>query len=170
LIKAAIRDPNPVLYFEHKYLYRHIKGEIPDEDYVVPIGKADVKREGKDISLITYGMGVHWALEAAQKLSTEGVEVDIVDLRTLLPLDTASIFSSVKKTGKVLIVHEDTLTGGIGSEIAALIAENVFSYLDAPVRRVAAIDTPVPYAPTLEEYFLPNTEKVLAALRELARY
>lgn len=170
LIKSAIRDPNPVLYFEHKYLYRHIKGEVPDDDYVVPIGKADVKRTGTDISVITYGMGVHWALEASQRMSAEGVDVEIVDLRTLLPLDTESIFASVKKTGKVVIVHEDTFTGGIGGEVAALIVENVFSYLDAPVKRVAALDTPVPYAPTLEEYFLPNADKVQAVLRELARY
>lgn len=170
LIKAAIRDANPVLYFEHKYLYRHIKGEVPDDDYIVPIGKADVKREGNDISIITYGTGVHWTLEAAKTMSGEGVEVEIVDLRTLLPLDEDLIFESVKKTGKVLIVHEDTLTGGIGGEIAALISEHLFQYLDAPVKRVAAIDTPVPYAPTLEEYFLPNAQKVLIAMRELAKY
>lgn len=170
LIKAAIRDPNPVLYFEHKYLYRHIKGEVPEGDYVVPIGKADVKRKGTDISVITYGTGVHWALEAAEIISKERVDIEIVDLRTLLPLDKGAIFDSVKKTGKVLIVHEDTLTGGIGSEVAAVIAENVFEHLDAPIKRVAALDTPVPYAPTLEEYFLPNTQKVLNALRELARY
>ena len=170
LIKAAIRDPNPVLYFEHKYLYRHVKAELPDDEYIVPIGKADIKREGSGISVITYHVGVHWALEAAEIISKEGVEVEIVDLRTLLPLDRQTILNSVKKTGKVLIVHEDTLTGGIGGEIAALISEHAFEYLDAPVRRVASIDTPVPYAPTLEEYFLPNTQKVLEALRVLASY
>jgi 2-oxoisovalerate dehydrogenase E1 component beta subunit len=170
LIKAAIRDPNPVLYFEHKFLYRHIKGEVPDDDYVVPIGKADVKREGSDISVITYSSGVHWALEAAETMSKEGVEVEIVDLRTLLPLDKETILNSVKKTGKVLIVHEDTMTGGIGAEIVALISENAFQYLDAPIKRVSSLDTPVPYAPTLEEYFLPNVQKVLDALKSLASY
>lgn len=170
LIKAAIRDPNPVLYFEHKYLYRHIKGEIPDEDYTVPIGKADLKRKGNDITVITYGTGVHWALEAAETMAKERVEVEVVDLRTLLPLDKGTILNSVKKTGKVLIVHEDTLTGGIGGEVAALIAEHAFQYLDAPIKRIASIDTPVPYAPTLEEFFLPNAEKVLDALRTLTRY
>lgn len=170
LIKAAIRDQNPVLYFEHKFLYRHIKGEIPDDDYIVPIGKADVKREGNDISVITYSSGVHWSLEAAAELSKEGIEVEIVDLRTLLPLDKETILNSVKKTGKVLIVHEDTLTGGIGAEISALISEYAFHYLDAPIKRVASLDTPVPYAPTLEEYFLPNAKKVLDALRTLASY
>jgi 2-oxoisovalerate dehydrogenase E1 component beta subunit len=170
LIKAAIRDPNPVLYFEHKYLYRHAKAEVPDDDYIVPIGKADIKREGSDISVITYHVGVQWASEAAETLSKEGIEVEIVDLRTLLPLDKETILESVKKTGKVLILHEDTLTGGIGGEIAALISEYAFEFLDAPVRRVASLDTPVPYAPTLEEYFLPNTKKVLQVLRELAAY
>ncbi len=170
LMKAAIRDPNPVLYFEHKYLYRHIKAEVPDDDYIVPIGKADVKREGTDISVITYGTGVHWSLEAAETLSKEGVEVEVVDLRSLLPFDKEAILKSVKKTGKALIVHEDTLTGGIGAEVAALISEHAFEYLDAPIKRVASLDTPVPYAPTLEEYFLPNTKKVLDALHDLARY
>jgi 2-oxoisovalerate dehydrogenase E1 component beta subunit len=170
LIKAAIRDPNPVLYFEHKYLYRHIKGEVPDDDYIVPIGTAEVKREGSDISVITYGSGVHWSLEAAESMSNEGVEVEIVDLRTLLPLDKETILNSVRKTGKVLIVHEDTLTGGIGAEISAIINEHAFQFLDAPIKRVASLDTPVPYSPTLEEYFLPNAKKVLDALRTLAAY
>jgi 2-oxoisovalerate dehydrogenase E1 component beta subunit len=136
----------------------------------VEIGKADCKREGSDISVITYGTGVHWALEAAERLEKDGTSVEVIDLRTLLPLDTESILNSVKKTGKVLIVHEDTLTGGIGGEIAAIISEHAFSNLDAPIRRVAALDTPVPYAPTLEEYFLPNTEKVYKALKSLAEY
>ncbi len=170
LIKSAIRDPNPVLYFEHKYLYRHVKGEIPDDDYTVPIGKADIKREGSDISVITYGTGVHWALDAAATIAKEGIEVEVLDLRTLLPYDREAILNSVKKTGKVLIVHEDTLTNGVGAEIAAVIADQAFSYLDAPVKRLAALDTPVPYAPTLEEYFLPNAQKVLEALRSLAGY
>jgi 2-oxoisovalerate dehydrogenase E1 component beta subunit len=170
LIKSAIRDPNPVLYFEHKFLYRHIKAEIPEEEYLIPIGKADVKRPGSDISVITYHRGVHWALEASEILANEGVEVEVVDLRTLLPLDTEAIVGSVKKTGKALIVHEDTLTGGIGGEIVALINEHAFEQLDAPVKRVASIDTPVPYAPTLEEQFLPSTQKVVDALRKLAAF
>jgi len=170
LMKAAIRDPNPVLYFEHKYLYRHVKAELPEEDYVVPIGIADIKRAGTDMTVVTYATGVHWSLEAAEIIAKEGVEVEVVDLRSLMPLDTDSILSSVRKTGKVLIVHEDTLTGGIGGEIAALIAEHAFEHLDAPVKRMASIDTPVPYAPTLEEYFLPNTKKVLQAMRDLAQY
>ncbi len=170
LIKSAIRDPNPVLYFEHKYLYRHSKGKLPSGDALVPIGEAEVKRAGTDISVITYGAGVHWALEAAETISGEGTEVEVLDLRSLLPLDRASIIASVRKTGKALIVHEDTLTGGIGGEIAALIAEFAFQFLDAPIRRVASIDSPVPFAPPLEEYFLPNTQKVLAALRDLAAY
>ena len=170
LIKAAIRDPNPVLYFEHKYLYRHAKGEVPDGEYIVPIGEADIKRTGSDVSVITYGTGVQWSLEAAQMLANDGYEAEVVDLRSLLPLDRETILNSVRKTGKALIVHEDTLTGGIGGEIAALISENAFEYLDAPIRRVASLDTPVPYAPTLEEYFLPNTNKVYAALKHLAAY
>ena len=170
LMKAAIRDPNPVLYFEHKFLYRHIKAEVPDDDYVIPIGKADIKRKGNDVTLITYGSGVHWSLDAATTISRDGIEVEIVDLRTLLPIDKETILGSVKKTGKVLIVHEDTLTGGVGAEIAALISEHAFRDLDAPIKRVASLDAPVPYAPTLEEYFLPNAQKVLAALRDLAAY
>ncbi len=170
LIKAAIRDLNPVLYFEHKYLYRHAKGEVPDGEYIVPIGKADVKREGSDISVITYGTGVPWSLEAAEALAHEHVDVEVVDLRSLCPFDKEAVLNSVKKTGKVLIVHEDTLTGGIGGEIAAIISEHAFEYLDAPIKRLASLDTPVPYAPTLEEYFLPNAIKVKNALRELAVY
>jgi 2-oxoisovalerate dehydrogenase E1 component beta subunit len=171
LIKAAIRDPNPVLYFEHKRLYRHVKGEVPDNDYVVEIGKGDVKRQGNDITVVAYGSTVHLALEAAEILERQdGVSVEVVDLRSLMPLDKELIISSVKKTGKVLITHEDTVTGGIGGEIAALIAEFAFESLDAPIKRVGAIDIPTPFAPTLEEYFLPNKEKILAALRELAAY
>ena len=170
LIKSAIRDPNPVLYFEHKYLYRHAKAEIPDGDFVVPIGKADVKRAGSDVSVITYGTGVHWALEAAETLWNEGIDVEILDLRSLMPLDIEAILATVKKTGKVLILHEDNLTGGIGGEVAAIIADKAFQFLDAPIKRMGAIDTPVPFAPTLEEYYLPNAKKVLEALRGLAGY
>jgi 2-oxoisovalerate dehydrogenase E1 component beta subunit len=170
LIKSAIRDPNPVLYFESKFLYRHVKTEVPGDDYVVPLGRADVKREGNDITVVTYGTGVHWSLEAASKLAAEGVGVEIVDLRSLIPLDREAILASVKKTGKLLIVHEDTLTGGIGAEVAALVSSQAFEYLDAPIRRVASADTPIPYAPTLEDAVLPNAEKVAAGLRALAAY
>ncbi|MBI5216437.1 MAG: alpha-ketoacid dehydrogenase subunit beta [Ignavibacteriae bacterium] len=170
LLKAAIRDNNPVLYFEHKYLYRHIKGEVPDDDYIVPIGKADIKREGADITVITYHNGVHWSLSAAETMAKEGIEVEVVDLRSLMPLDKEAILRSVKKTGKVLIVHEDTLTGGIGGEISAMITEHAFEFLDAPIRRVASLDTPVPYAPTLEEAFLPSAKKVVVELQKLAAY
>jgi 2-oxoisovalerate dehydrogenase E1 component beta subunit len=171
LMKAAVRDNNPVLFFEYKYLYRRIKGEVPDGEYTVEIGKADVKREGTDIALFTYGSTVHHSLEAAEIVAREdGVSVKVVDLRTLLPLDKELIISSVKSTGKAMIVHEDTLTGGIGAELAALISESAFQYLDAPIKRVASLDTPVPFAPPLEEYFLPDTNKIVRALRELSSF
>lgn len=170
LLKTAIRDDNPCLFFEHKYLYRRIKEDVPEDDYTIPLGKADIKRPGTDITVIAWGSTVHNALEAAALLEPEGISVEVVDIRTLLPLDRDTILESVKRTGKVLVTHEDTLTGGFGGEIAALIAEHAFRYLDAPVRRLAALDTPVPFAPTLEEYFLPNTEKTAAVLRELAAY
>jgi 2-oxoisovalerate dehydrogenase E1 component beta subunit len=171
LMKASIRDNNPVLFVEYKHLYRRIKGEVPDGDYVVEIGKGDVKRDGSDIVIFTYGSTVHHSLEAAEALaSEEGVNTMVVDLRSLCPLDKDLIIESVKKTGKVLIVHEDTLTGGVGGEVAALIAGNAFQYLDAPIKRVAALDAPVPFAPPLEEFFLPNKEKIVAALRELSSF
>jgi 2-oxoisovalerate dehydrogenase E1 component beta subunit len=171
LMKAAVRDNNPVLYLESKYLYRRIKGEVPAEDYVVELGKGDVKRKGTDIALLTYGSTVHVSLEAAEVLAREdGVETMVVDLRSLMPFDKKLIVESVKSTGKVLIVHEDTLTGGIGAEVAALISEHAFQYLDAPIRRVASLDTPVPFAPPLEEFCLPDTAKILKALRELSSY
>ncbi len=171
LLKAAIRDPDPVLFFEYKYLYRRIKGEVPSEDYVVPIGKADVKRKGNDATIITYGPTVHVALDAAQDIAgSDEYDVEVLDLRSLMPFDKEAILQSVKRTNKVLILHEDTLTGGIGSEIAAFINENAFEYLDAPVRRLGACDTPVPYAPTLETEFLPGKDKVLKNLKELLEY
>lgn len=170
LLKSAIRDNNPVLYFEHKYLYRRIKEEIPKDDFTVPIGVGDIKRPGSDATVITYAAMVHVALEAAEELFQEGVEIEVVDLRSLLPYDKDLILDSVKRCNRVLLLHEDTLTGGLGGEWAAHIAENAFEYLDAPLKRVAAIDTPIPYAPPLEEYFLPNKEKVLKALRELLEY
>lgn len=170
LIKAAIRDNNPVIYLEHKRLYRHIKGEVPETDYITEIGKGTIRRSGNDLSIITYGSCVHHALEAAETMAREGVDVEVVDLLTLMPLDIELILSSVKKTGKVLIVHEDNITGGIGGEISALISENVFQYLDAPITRVGALDIPTPYSPPLEEYFLPNTKKVIAAVKALSAY
>ena len=171
LMKAAVRDNNPVLYFEYKYLYRRIKGEVPEGEYTVEIGKGDVKRNGSDIVIFTYGSTVHHSLEAADILAKEdGVEVMVVDLRTLAPLDIDLILSSVQSTGKVLIVHEDTLTGGIGAEISARISESAFQFLDAPIKRVAALDAPVPFAPPLEEYSLPDTHKIVHALRELSAF
>ncbi|HWF38801.1 MAG TPA: alpha-ketoacid dehydrogenase subunit beta [Candidatus Acidoferrales bacterium] len=170
LLKSAVRDNNPVLFFEHKFLYRRIKEEIPEGDYTVPIGKAVVRREGRDLTIVSYAAMAHASLEAAATLANEGIEAEVIDLRTLLPLDTETILNSVKKTNKLLVVHEDTRTGGIAGEIAALVCEGAFGDLDAPVSRVTALDTPVPYSPPLEEYFLPNAEKVAAAARELAKY
>ncbi|MFN2384820.1 MAG: alpha-ketoacid dehydrogenase subunit beta [Thermoanaerobaculia bacterium] len=170
LIKAAIRDEDPVLYFEHKYLYRRIKEQLPAEDYIVPIGKAAVRRPGRDLSILTYGAMLWTALEAAAALETEGIDAEVVDLRTLLPLDQETIFDSVERTGRAIILHEATRTGGIGAEVAAVLAERCFEHLDAPPVRVTAPDTPVPFAPGLEEYFLPNAEKVCRAARALVSY
>lgn len=171
LMKSAIRDNNPVLFFEYKYLYRRIKGDVPDSDYTVPIGKGEVRREGGEIVIFTYGSTVHLALEAAERAAQEdGIDAMVVDLRTLLPLDTELILSSVRNTGKVLIVHEDSLTGGVGAEVAAVIADGAFEFLDAPVRRCASADTPVPFAPSLEEFVLPSAAKIHDALRELHRF
>jgi 2-oxoisovalerate dehydrogenase E1 component beta subunit len=171
LLKAAVRDNNPVLFLEYKYLYRRIKGDVPDKDYIVPLGVGEVKREGKDVTVITYGTAVHMALEAAVTLSREdGIDVRVVDLRSLAPLDRPLILESARSTGKVLIVHEDNRTGGVGAEVAAIIAEEAFRFLDAPVRRLAALDTPVPFAPPLEEYVLPDTRRIITALRELTQY
>lgn len=170
LLKAAIRDPNPVLYFEHKFLYRRIKALLPSEDYIVPIGKADVKRVGNDISLITYGAMVHLALEAAEPLAQESIDLEVVDLRTLIPLDKDRVYESVRKTSKAILLHEDNKTGGIGAEIAALLAEDCFDHLDGPVLRIAPPDTPVPFSTPLEEYFLPKVSDIVAAARKLAAY
>ena len=171
LIKAAIRDEDPVIYLEHKYLYRRIKEELPKGDYVVEIGRAALRREGRDLTILTYGAMLYPSLEAAEALSRDpGIEAEVIDLRSLLPLDKDAILSSARKTGKVLVVHEDTRTGGIAGEIAAIINEEVFEYLDGPVLRVTAPDTPVPYSPPLEEFFLPNRDKILAAARRLAAY
>lgn len=171
LMKAAIRDDDCVLFFEHKYLYRRIKGVMPAGDHVVPIGKARVAREGTDVSIITYAATVYKALEAAEQLAREdGISVEVIDLRTLAPLDDEAIAATVKKTGKVLVLHEDTRTGGIAGEITARINEMAFEWLDAPVLRVTAADVPLPYAPPLEDYVLPQTADVLHAVRTLAAY
>src|ERR1700681_4503333 len=170
LLKSAIRDNNPVLFFEHKLLYRRVKEELPEEEYLVPLGKAVIRRPGRDLTIVTYAAMVHASLEAAAQLAAEGIEVEIVDLRTLLPLDGETVLESVRRTSKLLVVHEDTRTGGIAGEIAALVTDSAFEDLDGPIRRVTSLDTPVPYAPQLEEYFLPNAAKVVAAARELAHY
>lgn len=173
MLKAAIRDNNPVLYLEHKLLYRmaELREELPNEDYVVPLGKAITRREGEDMTILTYGAMVHQCLKAAQTLEEEDdLEVEVIDLRSLAPLDRETIQESVKRTNKVLIVHEDTLTGGVGAELAAILAEDLFEYLDGPITRIAAPDVPFPYAPALEAAYLPNVEKILTAARKLAAY
>jgi pyruvate/2-oxoglutarate/acetoin dehydrogenase E1 component len=171
LLISAIEDPNPVLFFEHKHLYRRIKGEVPDERYTVPIGKARLHREGDDVSVITWGAMVYTADEAAKQLEAEeGVSVEIVDLRSVMPWDKAAVLESARKTSKVLVLHEDTRTGGFGAEIAASIAEEAFEDLDAPIKRIAAPDTPVPFAPVLEKAFIPQVADVVSGLRDLAEY
>lgn len=171
LLWAAIEDPDPVLVFEHKRTYRLVRADVPEGRYVVPIGEAEVKRQGDDLTVFTYGLCLHYTLEAAEQLSKDGYEATVVDLRTVRPLDTKRILEAAKRTGKVLIVHEDNLTGGVGAEVAALIAEHAFTYLDAPVRRLAAPDIPaVPYSPPLEEFFMPSPEKILRAMRDLATF
>ena len=170
LIKSAIRDNDPVIFFEHKGLYRKIKEELPTEEYTVPIGKAKVAREGTDLTIVTYGSMVWVALEAADKLAEEGASVEVIDLRTLLPLDRETVCESVKKTSKVLLLHEDTRTGGMAGELAATITESIWEHLDGPIFRVTAPDTPIPYSPPLEDAFLPNSDKVVEKARELWRY
>jgi len=172
LIKAAIRDPDPVLFFEHKKLYRlpRLREELPADDYIVEIGKARTAREGRDLTIITFGAMVLTALDAAAELEKEGLDVEVIDLRTLAPLDKPAILESVKKTNRVIVLHEASRTGGIGGEIAAIIAEEAFEWLDAPVLRLASLDTPVPYSPPLEDYYLPQTKDVLDAARKLAAY
>jgi 2-oxoisovalerate dehydrogenase E1 component beta subunit len=173
LLKAAIRDNNPVLYLEHKLLYRlpFLREELPSEDYIVPLGKAIIRREGEDMTILTYGAMVHQCLRAAQILEQDDdLEVEVMDLRSISPLDREAIQESVKRTNKVMIVHEDTLTGGIGAELSAILTEDLFEYLDGPITRVAAPDAPFPYAPELEAAYLPNSEKIVAAARELAAY
>jgi 2-oxoisovalerate dehydrogenase E1 component beta subunit len=170
LLKAAIRDPDPVIFFEHKYLYRRVKEELPGGDILVPIGKAALRREGADISIITYGAMVYIALDAAKELQKEGIDVEVLDLRSLLPFDKEAVLESVKKTNKVILLHEDTRTGGFAGELAALISEEAFEYLDGPIRRITAPDTPVPFSPPMEEFFLPKISDVLRVARELHAY
>ena len=172
LLKSAIRDPDPVIFLEHKRAYRLYRQDLPDDDYTVPIGEAEVKREGSDITLITYGMMMHHSLKAAETVQGEdSTSVEVIDLRTISPLDKKTILKSVEKTGKALVVYEDNLTGGFGAEVAAIIAEEAFEFLDGPVTRVASPDVPIsPYAGVLEEYVLPNPEKIAKAIRDLAAY
>lgn len=170
LIKSAVRDDNPVVFFEHKLLYRTIKEDVPEDDALVPIGKAKIVREGNDIAVITYGAMVWTALEAAEQLDKEGVALRVVDLRTLLPYDEETVLESVRRCNRVILLHEDTRIGGMAGELAGLIAEKAFEDLDGPIVRVTAPDTPVPFAPALEEYFLPNAQKLVQAARKLAAY
>jgi len=171
LLKSAIRDNNPVVFLEHKKTYRLVRGEVPDNEYVLPIGKADVKRLGSNVTVVSYGLMVHYCLEAAEALESEGISVEVIDLRTLKPLDTDTILESVKKTAKLLIVHEANLTCGVGAEVAALVADEAFEYLDGPITRLCGEDIPaMPFAITLEEAYMPNTVKVSEALRKLAVY
>jgi 2-oxoisovalerate dehydrogenase E1 component beta subunit len=171
LLKAAIRDDDPVIFFEHKRTYRLVKGDVPDGDYTIPIGQADVKRTGSDMTVVSYGLVLHYCLEAAATLADEGIDVEVIDLRTLRPLDTETILESVRKTSKAMVVHEDTKAGGIGGEIAAVIAEEAFEDLDAPIKRVAGPEVPaMPFSPLLEAEFMPSAEKIAAAMRELAAY
>jgi 2-oxoisovalerate dehydrogenase E1 component beta subunit len=170
LLISAIEDPNPVLFFEHKHLYRRIKAEVPEERYTTPIGKARIHQEGDDVTVVTWGAMVYTAAEAAQQLEADGVSVEIVDLRTVMPWDKAAVLESVRKTSKLLVLHEDTHTGGFGAEIAATVAEEAFEDLDGPVRRITAPDTPVPFSPPLEKAYIPQVDDVVQGLRDLAEY
>src|SRR5262249_45660870 len=170
LLKAAIRDNNPVIYLEHKHLYRRVREDVPDDDFIVPIGEADVKRAGRDLTIVTYGAMVHESLAVAERLAKEGAECEVVDLRTLAPLDTRTFLDSVRRTSRALVVHEAHLTGGIGGEVAATIAQEAFDVLDAPVTRVASLDVPVPFAGPLEDAVLPNAEKIFRAAVDVLEY
>lgn len=171
LLKTSIEDQDPVLFLEHKKCYRLVKGQVPEHDYRIPLGQADIKRPGADLTVISYGLMLHHSLEAAAQLAHEGVEAEVIDLRTLRPLDTETIYASVRKTSKVLIVHEDNLTGGLGGEIAALIAQHTFEHLDAPVMRLGGPEVPaMPYSKPLEEAFMPSVARIAAAMRDLAAY
>ena len=171
LLKSAVRSDDPVIFLEHKRTYRLVRGEVPEDDYTVPIGQADVKLEGEDLSVITYGLMVHHCIEAARELAQEGISAEVVDLRTVRPIDRETVLASVQKTGKALIVHEDTKAGGIGAEVAGIIAEDAFEYLDGPVTRLAGPEVPaMPFAPPMEAAFMLSTEKIAAAMRKLAAY
>jgi 2-oxoisovalerate dehydrogenase E1 component beta subunit len=170
LLVAAIRDNNPVIYFESKPLYRSLKGYVPPGEYVVPIGKANLVREGDDLSIITYGTQVREAMAAAERLAAEGVQADVLDLRTLKPLDVEAILDTARKTGKILVVHSANRLAGVGAEVAALIAERAFEWLDGPVQRLGGLDTPVPFSPPLEDAYRPDGEKIYRAAKDLAEY
>jgi 2-oxoisovalerate dehydrogenase E1 component beta subunit len=170
LLVSAIEDPNPVLFFEHKHLYRRIKGEVPDGRYTVPFGRARIHRSGDDVTVITWGAMVWTATEAAEALAADGVSVEVIDLRTLVPWDRETVLESVRRTSRALVLHEDTRTGGFGAEILATLAEAAFEDLDAPLRRIAAPDAPVPFSPPLERAYIPQVDDVVAGLRELAAY
>jgi 2-oxoisovalerate dehydrogenase E1 component beta subunit len=170
LLTAAIRDNNPVIYLENKFLYRHYREEVPDGDYVVPLGVAALRCAGSDLSIISYGGTVHHSVEVARLLEREGASVEVVDLRSLAPLDKETILESVKKTSRALVVHEANITAGFGAEVAAIIAQEAFDYLDAPVMRVASLDVPVPFSPPLEMAMLPSVDKIAAAARQLLAY
>ncbi len=170
LLKAAVRDDDPVLFIEHKFLYRRIKEDLPTDDYIVPIGKANVRRKGKDLTIVTWGAMIYVADDAADALAKDGVSVEVIDLRSIVPFDEEAILTSVAKTNRVIILHEAPLTGGAGAEFAARIAEKAFDYLDATIKRIGSLDVPTPYSPPLEEFYLPNAAKVVAAARELLAY
>ena len=171
LLKSAIRDNDPVVFLEHKKTYRLVRGEVPEEEYTLPMGVADIKRPGSDVTIVSYGLTLHYCLEAAELAAEDGTDAEVVDLRTLTPLDTQTILTSVEKTGKLLIVHEDNMTGGVGAEVAAVVAGQAFDYLDAPIMRVCGPDVPtMPFALNLEEAYMPGTEKISAALKKLAAY
>ena len=171
LLKSAIRDNNPVVFLEHKKTYRLVRGEVPEEDYTVPLGIADIKRAGRNITVVSYGLMLHYCLEAAEQVAGEGIEAEVVDLRTLKPLDKETVLESVKKTGKLLIVHEDNITGGVGAEVAALVADEAFEYLDGPITRLCGPDVPtMPFAQSLEDAYMPGTERIAEALRKQSAY
>lgn len=171
LFKTSVRDSNPVLFLEHKNLYRKIKDEVPDGEYLIPFGEARIARSGRDATVVTYGSAVHWSVEAANHIAASGgASVEVIDVRTLVPLDIKTIISSVIKTGRALVAHEDNLTGGFGAEIAAQITDAAFEFLDAPVRRIGALDIPTPYAPALEAHMLPNAGAIESAINALLRY
>lgn len=167
LLKSAIRDDNPVVFFEHKYLYSRLKGPVPEEEYLIPLGNADIKREGEDLTIVAWGAVLHQALAAADLLKAEGIRAEVLDPRTLLPLDKPTLLQSVRKTGRVVIVHEAPTFGGFGGEIAAIISEEAFYSLDAPIKRVGAPFTPVPVSPILEKFYIPNAERIVTAAKEI---